>query len=242
MYIPNMNRIYEFAIPIRYPKQFWEHPQKAYNFMQEKVVPVIKMLKDDFKIKWYGILIHGREGGVIYTKKGQNIHYHIRFELPDVPFHVFNKKKKDYDIYEGKKFMNLVKKSLPDYCKGFGKQEIMGTEGFDNSRFVEDDIWIPWGILGMTSELVYEILNVHKKKKFNGHHLLQILHYIFNPFRINETRAKYTKDQFIDYYDDPDPPYFFVQRTYSMEPEEASHYFNWQKFFNEDEDYHAYHR
>lgn len=236
MYIPDQNRIYEFAIPIRYRKTV-KNMEAAVPFIQKKVVPVIKMLKEEFSIKWYGILVHGRDGGITWTKKGKDYHYHIRVELPSlIPVERLTPyaHAKEYDLLCIDEIVKLVETALPDYCVGFRKQEITGTEGFDNSRFVVNDIFIPSGLLGITSELVYELCSVHKMGELNPHHILQTLHYICNPLRILENPpSPFTKREFSKRYGYTGGlDYFFIGRTYRTSKKEGKTYFNWKRFRN----------
>ena len=160
---PDLNNIWETAI--RIPGQpIGIHMQ----VLQTKVIPVIKVLRDECAVQWYCFLIHNSQNGVPIPYSG--LQFHIRFEN------------------SAKLGKEKLRKSLPPCCemiRNADAEDISKIAGIDTNLLKDNDIAEAWKITGESCKWVVEMLNIYKAQSSipwgkMAQQIGQFQHYIAN--------------------------------------------------------------
>ncbi len=169
---PDLNRMWETFIKIpveknEYNKNRLQFISKTiYNIIRFKMYPMISHFKDSGLINWYCFLIHSRNSGVPTSENDDNPYFHIRVEL-----------RKDINPDN---FLN----SLPNYCvmtRKIKHEKVESIEGIDKSIIKNEKIEEAWKIIGEISELIINILNIHKEDtEIPCQQIYQFLHFCSN--------------------------------------------------------------
>ena len=172
MTIPNLDRIVETFIQVPFENQvtsinYW---QKYVEVLYEKLIPLLDNLIEKQLIKSFSFLIHNKDNGVPTSKEDHNPYIHLRLELS-----------------ENNNEFELIK-NLPNYCLFSRKGSIkppFTMSGIDSKYLIDEDFRYAWKVLCGCSELVVEILKVHKDKNLPIKHVAQFLHFLGNQFFVS---------------------------------------------------------
>jgi hypothetical protein len=172
MVIPNIDRIVETFIKVPLENQISsiDNWNCYIESLYEKLIPLLDNLFEIKLIKSFSFLIHNKDNGVPTNKEDNNPYIHLRLELPD------------------ESDMNELKTILPDYCLFFQESPIKPPytmSGIESKYLIEEDFRYAWKILSNCSELVVEILKIHKDKNLPLEHVAQFLHFLGNQFFVN---------------------------------------------------------
>lgn len=160
---PNLDHMWETFIRISAEEA---SSGKHISVIRLKIYPVVSRLQDKGKINWYCFLIHNRNGGVPTSPNDDNLYFHMRFGLkPGVTEEDF-------------------RHSLPDYCvmtRNIRRESVAVIAGIDKSILRNEQIEEAWRIIGETSELVLDMLNIHKGDiHIPAKQIGQFLHFLAN--------------------------------------------------------------
>ncbi len=171
MPIPNIDSIVETFIKVSIDNQITSINNWC-NYIEvlyKKLIPLIDNLREKKLIKSFSFLIHNRLNGVPTTEEDNNPYIHLRLELTE-------------NITISK-----LESDLPNYClftrKTFMKPPFK-MEGIDQKYLIDGDFSLAWKILCNCSELVVEILKIHKDKRLPIQHVAQFLHFLGNQFLV----------------------------------------------------------
>jgi hypothetical protein len=172
MSIPNLDRIVETFIQVPLENQFTtiSYWHNYIEILYEKLIPLLDKLREKKLINSFSFLIHNKDNGVPTNKEDNNPYIHLRLELAD-------------DIVPAE-----LKSILPDYCLFFQNGSIeqpYTITGIESKYLIGEDFRYAWKILCNCSELVVEILKVHKDKTIPIRHVAQFLHFLGNQFFVN---------------------------------------------------------
>lgn len=166
---PDLDQLWEtfIKIPVEKTPEGNENRLKIiYNIIRFKIHPMVLNLKDNGMINWYSFLIHNRNSGVPTSENDDYSYFHIRFEL-----------EKNINL---ENFHN----SLPDHCvmtRKIKTETIESIAGIDKSILKEEQIENAWKIIGEISELIINMLNIHKEDvEIPYKQIGQFLHYCSN--------------------------------------------------------------
>jgi hypothetical protein len=159
MKMPIFKNIWEAYIQIK-------NIEERYDIIRFKIVPFINDLKSKNMINWYCFLIHRSR-----NKNDTNLYFHLRIEF------LIEKQTKD-----------TINSILPiffkkEYTANFLNVEKSNGEisGLNNKLIKDNDYTKAWWILGLQSELILNILNIHKDNiKIQDEQITQFLHFISN--------------------------------------------------------------
>jgi hypothetical protein len=167
MVIPNLDRIVEtfIQVPLNDLNPTIKSWQIYVEILYEKLIPLLDKLKNKKLIKSFSFLIHNKDNGVPTNRDDNNPYIHLRFELGE-------------DAAEEDLQLNL-----PDYCLFTQKGKIQSPyimSGIESKYLVDEDFRYAWMILSDSSELVVEILKIHKDKNLPIQHVAQFFHFLGN--------------------------------------------------------------
>lgn len=172
MTIPNIDRIVETFIKVSIENQitsinYWHI---YIEVLYEKLIPLLDNLREDKLINSFSFLIHTRLNGVPTTEDDNNLYIHLRLELSE------------------QKTENELILNLPEYCL-FTRKILVEPpyimSGINSQYLIDEDFRYAWKILSDCSELVVEILKIHKNKNLPLEHVAQFLHFLGNQFFVN---------------------------------------------------------
>jgi len=169
MSLPNLDRIVEtfIQVPLNNQNTTIKYWHIYVEILYEKLIPLLDNLRDKKLIKSFSFLIHNKDNGVPTNKDDNHPYIHIRLELGE-------------DITE-----DDLKLNLPDYCLFTQKGMIQlpyTMSGIESKYLIDEDFRYAWMILSDSSELVVEILKIHKDKNLPIQHVAQFLHFLGNQF------------------------------------------------------------
>lgn len=159
MEIPDLNRIVDTFIPIS------DLNMDAYLVqLRQQVIPHIRKLQQEDKLRWYSFLIHGSDmlGGRT-PPMDRNLYIHLRLEpKPEVDIDAFIAQLPDHF-------------RQPQLCP---LKEIAGI----NASIIRDQDWaIAWKIHGEASEWVVTLLEGHANNPVPIQQIIQFMHFITTP-------------------------------------------------------------
>lgn len=172
MAIPNIDRIVETFIKVPFENQitsinYW---QSYIEILYEKLIPLLDNLRENKLINSFSFLIHTRLNGVPTTEEDNKPYIHLRLELAD-------------NVVADK-----LKSTLPTFCLFFREGPIVPPytmSGIESKYLIDEDFSYAWKILSDCSELVVDILKIHKDKNLPINHVAQFLHFLDNQFFVN---------------------------------------------------------
>jgi len=172
MPIPNLDHIVEtfIQVPLNYQITSINYWNYYINILYEKLIPLLDDLREKKITKNFSFLIHNKNNGVPTNKDDNNPYIHLRLELSE-----------NISIED----LRLV---LPDYClfTQIGVIESPFTiSGIESKYLIDEDFRYAWKILSDCSELVVDILKIHKDKNLPIKHVAQFLHFLGNQFFVN---------------------------------------------------------
>lgn len=171
MAIPNLDRIVETFIKVSIENQITSI-NNWHNYIEvlyEKLIPLLDNLREKEIIKSFSFLIHTRLNGVPTIEEDNNPYIHLRLELAD------------------NMTADELKSTLPAFCLFFQESPIdppYTMSGIESKYLIDEDFRYAWKILCDCSELVVNILKIHKDKNLPIQHVAQFLHFLGNQFLV----------------------------------------------------------